>query len=57
MALEPEGAEKPMTTPAIDRYFALEADLNAVYYNCLRPIELEKIRRALQALGAWLEER
>ena len=55
LAMECEGAEKPQTTAAIDRYFAIEADLNAVYYDRLRPGELERIRRGLEGLRAWLE--
>jgi hypothetical protein len=56
IVLAPEGAEKPKTTPAIDRYLVIEADLEAVYYDRLRLGELEKIRLALAALRAWLEE-
>jgi hypothetical protein len=57
LALEREGAEKPQTTAAIDRYLAIEAELDAVYFDRLRPGELEKIRRALEALRVWLEGR
>jgi hypothetical protein len=51
---EYEGAAKPRTTAAINRYLVIEAELGAVYYDRLRPGELEKIRRALEALRAWL---
>jgi hypothetical protein len=57
LALEREGLPKPHTTAAIDRYLAIEIELEAVYYERLRPGELGKIRRALEALRAWLEER
>jgi hypothetical protein len=57
LALHGKGEEKPKTTPAIDHYLGIEAELEAVYDDRLRPGELEKIRRALEALRAWLEER
>jgi hypothetical protein len=50
LALEGGGSSKPKTTPEIDRYLAIEADLEAVYYERLRPGELEKIRIALSSL-------
>lgn len=56
LALEREEAGKPKTTPAIDRYLAIEAELEVVYFDRLRPGELEKIRQSLAALCAWLEE-
>jgi hypothetical protein len=43
-------------TPGIEHYLAIESSLNAVYYDRLRPPELAKIRRALNALRQWLEE-
>jgi hypothetical protein len=57
LALEREDSEKPQTTAAVDHYLAIEAELDGVYHTRLRPGELEKIRRALEALQAWLEER
>jgi hypothetical protein len=56
LALEGEKGGKPKSTAAVDRYLAIEAELEAVYDERLRPGELEKIRRALAALLAWLEE-
>ncbi len=50
-----ERVEKPETTAAIDRYLAIETELEEVYYKRLRPGELEKIRQGLAALRAWLE--
>jgi hypothetical protein len=35
---------------------ALQSALKALYDDRLRPPELKKIRRALKALRAWLEE-
>lgn len=46
--------ETPETTPAIDRYDQIEAELEAVYYEKLRPGELAKIRSALDELRALL---
>lgn len=45
------------TTPAVDRYLAIETELEAVYYERLRPEELAKIWDALDELRAWLEGR
>jgi hypothetical protein len=55
LALEREGAGRPATTAAGDRYLAIEAELDGIYYERLRPGELEKIRCGLAALRAWLE--
>ena len=49
--------EKSDTTPAIDRYDQLEAELESIYFERLRPGELVKIRHALDELRAWLEGR
>ncbi len=49
--------ERPETTPAIDRYDQIEAELQVVYYEQLRPGELAKIRSALDELRAWLDGR
>jgi hypothetical protein len=57
LALQRGGEDRPEPTAAVDRYLAIDAALDAVYYDRLRPGELEKIRRGLQALRAWLEER
>jgi hypothetical protein len=57
LSLEGARSSEPKTTPEIDRYLAIEADLEAVYYDRLRPGELEKIRIALAALRTWLEDR
>jgi hypothetical protein len=57
LVLEGRGPSRPKTTSAIDHYLAIRADLDAVYYERLRPGELEKIRVALEALRSWLEER
>ena len=57
MALEDEGADTPPTTAAIDRYLAIDAELEAVYHERLRPGELAKIRAALDELRAWLDGR
>ena len=57
LALKRKGSSRPKTTPEIDRYLAIEADLEAVYCDRLRPGELEKIRMALAALRTWLEDR
>jgi hypothetical protein len=54
--MEREEAGKPKTTAAIDHYLAIKAELDAVYFGRLRPPELAKIRQALAALRAWLEE-
>ena len=54
LALDRDGAETARTA-SIDRYLALGAELEAVYYEQLRPGELAKIRRALHELRAWLE--
>jgi hypothetical protein len=56
LALDREEAEKPQTTPAIDRYLAIGTELEAVYFDRLRPGELKKIRKSLAALRGWLEE-
>jgi hypothetical protein len=57
LALQRGDREKPKTSAAIERYLGIEAELAAVYEDRLRAGELEKIRRALEALRAWLEER
>jgi hypothetical protein len=57
LALESGGADSPATTPAVERYLRVEAELKAVYYERLRPVELAKIRRALDELRAWLDGR
>jgi hypothetical protein len=49
-------AEKSPPTSAVDHYFALEADLEQVYWQ-LQSGELAKIQRALDALRAWLDGR
>jgi hypothetical protein len=57
LRLAREGSPRPETTAAIDRYLGINAELEAVYYDVLRPGELAKIRNALEALRAWLEGR
>jgi hypothetical protein len=57
LARKAEESAKVENTPRIERYIAIEGDLETVYYDRLRPGELEKIRRALEALRRWLEER
>jgi hypothetical protein len=54
LALDRGGAERSRTA-AIDRHLDLGAELEAVYYEQLRPGELAKIRRALHELRAWLD--
>jgi hypothetical protein len=49
-------ADKPKTTTAVDRYLGIEAELEVVYYERLRPGELAKIRLALDQLRAWLDD-
>src|SRR5262249_49975937 len=55
-ALGTKKSGKVKTTPAIDHYLAIEEELNVVYFDRLRPGELDKIRQALAALRVWLEE-
>lgn len=50
-----DDSPKIPTTPAIDRYHEIEAQLEAVYFEQLRPGELAKIRNALSELRAWLD--
>jgi hypothetical protein len=57
LAQDREGADRPLTTAAVDRYLAIEAELEAVYCERLRPGELAKIRAALDELRAWLDGR
>jgi hypothetical protein len=57
LARKADESAKREITPGIERYLAIEGDLETVYYDRLRPGELEKIRRALEALRGWLEER
>ena len=54
MARWREEAELPETTPAVDRYYGIEAQLEAVYFEQLRPGELAKIRSALDELRVLL---
>jgi hypothetical protein len=52
-----EEPEPPKPTPAVERYDGIEAQLDTVYYEQLRPGELAKIRNALGELRAWLDGR
>jgi hypothetical protein len=56
LALETKESRNVQTTPAIDRYLAIEEELNVIYFDRLRPGEVGKIRQALAALRVWLEE-
>jgi hypothetical protein len=56
LALGRDGVDNPKTTAAIDRYLGIEAELEAVYHEQLRPGELAKIRSALNELRVWLDE-
>jgi hypothetical protein len=50
-------AKVTKTTPAIDHFLRINAELKAVYDKQLRPPELKKILRALRELRAWLNWR
>jgi hypothetical protein len=54
LALGHDGADKPRTTAAIDRYIRIGDELDVVYFERLRPGEQAKTRRALDELRGWL---
>lgn len=57
LARDREGAQSEAPTAAVTRYLGLEAELEAVYSEQLRPGELAKIRHGLSQLKAWLDGR